>query len=55
MAVQGPHCCAGFSLILERGWGYSLVSQREILVAGAFVVGEHGFSARPSVVVAPRL
>ena len=55
MAVQGPICCAGFSLILERGWGYSLVSQREILVAVALVFGEHGFSTWASVVVAPRL
>ena len=55
MAVQGPHCSGGFSLILERGWGYSLVSQKEIPVVSASLVGEHGFNTWPSVVAAPRL
>lgn len=41
MAVLGPHCRAGFSLVIMSG-GCSLVVTRELLIVVSSVV-EHGF------------
>ena len=41
MAVLGPPCCVGFSLVVASG-GYSLVTVHGLLNEGASLAVEHG-------------
>ena len=40
MAVLGPPCCMGFSLV-AASWGYCLVAMLRLLIAVASLVLEH--------------
>ena len=50
MAILGLHSCVGFSLVVESR-DYSLVAARELLVAVASLIGDHGLQGTQAAVV----